>query len=76
MALAYNETTGENEYQPIVQVFENDDPEVTFLTLQDTESSQLEMIVTTPGHPFYLEVNVDASSRPAPQEHEDLAEPW
>ena len=76
MALAYNEATGENEYQPILQVFENQDPEVTFLTLQDTESSQDEMIVTTPGHPFYLEVNVDASSRPAPQGHEDLAEPW
>jgi Pretoxin HINT domain len=29
-----------------------------------------------PGHPFYLEVNVDASSRPAPQGHEDLVEPW
>ena len=34
------------------------------------------MIVTTPGHPFYLEVNVDASSRPAPQGHEELVEPW
>jgi hypothetical protein len=45
-SFAYNETTGENECQPILKVFENDDPEVTCLTLQDTESSQLEMIVT------------------------------
>jgi hypothetical protein len=76
MALAYNQQTGENEYQPILHVFENEDPEVTFLSLQDTESSQLEMIVTTPGHPFYLEHNIDNTDRPAPQGHEELAEPW
>ena len=78
MALAYNEATGENEYKPILEIISHgeSDQQVTFLTLQDTESSQLEMIVTTPGHPFYLEVNSDASSRPAPQGHEDLAEPW
>jgi hypothetical protein len=75
-ALAYNEQSGQNEYQPILQVFENNDPEVTYLSLQDSESPQLEMIVTTPGHPFYLEHNIDNTDRPAPQGHEDLAEPW
>jgi hypothetical protein len=34
------------------------------------------MIVTTPGHPFYLEHNIDNTDRPAPQGHEELAEPW
>jgi hypothetical protein len=48
MALAYNETTGENEYQPILEIISHgeNDQQVTYLTLQDTESSQIEMIVT------------------------------
>jgi hypothetical protein len=66
----------ENEYQPILKVFENQDPEVTYLSVEDDESGQDEIIVTTPGHPFYLEVNVDNSDRPAPEGHEDLNKRW
>jgi Pretoxin HINT domain len=76
LALAYNETTGENEYQPILEIIENEDSEITYLSLRDDESLRYEMIVTTPGHPFYLEENVDSTDRPAPKGHEDLNKPW
>jgi Pretoxin HINT domain len=76
MVLAYNEETGKNEFQPVLEVFENQDPTLTYLSIEDDESGKNEMIVTTPGHPFYLEENVDNSDRPSPKGHEELAEPW
>ncbi len=76
MVLAYNEETGKNEFMPVLEIFENEDPAITYLTLEDDETTKFEAIITTPGHPFYLEVNVDNTDRPAPQGHEELAEPW
>ena len=44
--LAYNEAKGQNEYQPIQQVFVNQDPQITFLQVDQ------ELVTTIPEHPF------------------------
>ncbi len=45
--LAYDETTGEIGYYPIVGVWINEDPVIVYLTIDG------ELIETTPEHPFY-----------------------
>jgi hypothetical protein len=45
MVLAYNEETGKNEFQPVEEVFVNEDPELTYLSIQDTESLRYEMVI-------------------------------
>ncbi len=75
--LAYNEQTGQNGYYPITAVHKNNDPAITYLEIKDPEQGgKSEFITTTPEHPFYLQVNADASARPKPQGHEDLSSKW
>lgn len=73
--LAYNEATGQNGYYPVTAIHENLDPELTFLWVKSNSGAK-ELIQTTPEHPFYLAQNVDGSTRPAPQGHEELNERW
>ncbi len=68
--LAYNETKGQNEYQPVQQVFINQDPQVTFLQVDQ------ELVTTTPEHPFYVKAQSDDQARPKPIGHENLNEHW
>ena len=49
----YNEQTGKNELKPVNHVFVNQDPEITYLTLENGDGSS-EPIITTPEHPFYV----------------------
>ena len=78
MVLAYNEATGENEYQPILSVISKgqQNQAVTYLSIQDDHSQYIEQIVTTPGHPFYLEVNVDNTTRPEPEDYTGVSSFW
>ena len=39
-------------------------------------ASGLELVVTTPGHPFYLSKNFDATQRPAPEGRDGLGKNW
>ena len=50
----YNESTGKNELKPVNHVFINQDPEITYLTLENGDGSS-EPIITTPEHPFYVQ---------------------
>ena len=68
--LAYNEAKGQNEYQPIQQVFVNQDPQITFLQVDQ------ELVTTTPEHPFYVKEHSDTETRPKPVGHEDLNDHW
>ncbi len=68
--LAYNEQKGQNEYQPIQQVFINQDPQITFLQVDQ------ELVTTTPEHPFYVKAQSGNQARPKPIGHEDLNEHW
>ncbi len=68
--LAYNEQKGQNEYQPIQQVFINQDPQITFLQVDQ------ELVTTTPEHPFYVKERSDTEARPKPIGHEDLNDHW
>ncbi|GGJ33179.1 hypothetical protein GCM10008938_19280 [Deinococcus roseus] len=74
--LAFNEETGKEEYQPISQIFKNEDPALTVLGISDPESGQMEFITTTPEHPFYVTERSDGEPRPKPEGHSDLSDKW
>ncbi len=75
--LAYNEQTGNNGYYPITAVHKNNDPAITYLEIKDPEQgNKSEFITTTPEHPFYLQVNADASARSKPKGYDDLSSKW
>ncbi len=79
----YNETTGKNELKTVNHVFKNNDPELTYLTLESKKGSS-ELITTTPEHPFYVSSMVENTqgvgppqpSRPKPLGHADLNVHW
>ncbi|MFC5601124.1 polymorphic toxin-type HINT domain-containing protein [Deinococcus cellulosilyticus] len=74
--LAFNEQTREQGYYPITQVFENQDPAITGLVIEDPETRALEYITTTPEHPFYVTERSDTEPRPKPEGHSDLSDKW
>jgi hypothetical protein len=49
----YFDRTGKNELKTVNHVFKNQDPELTYLTLESKKGSS-ELITTTPEHPFYV----------------------
>ena len=51
-SLARNEETGAYAFEPITQVFRNQDPVKANLTLEDPATGVTEVIETTPEHPF------------------------
>jgi YD repeat-containing protein len=73
--LAYNETTHKQGEYTVTQTHKNNDPQITKLTLENS-IKKLEVIETTPEHPFYLEKNADNSNRPKPIGHENLSRFW
>ena len=74
--LAYNEATGQNEYDPITHIFKNEDPAITYLSIKDDKTGQTDNITTTPNHPFYLARATPPQPRPAPAGHPDLSSRW
>ncbi len=74
--LAFNEDTGKNEVEPVLQVLKHEDGALTLLSLVDPASRQSETLTTTPEHPFYITERSDTEARPKPVGHEDLNEHW
>ncbi|GEM49980.1 polymorphic toxin-type HINT domain-containing protein [Deinococcus cellulosilyticus] len=74
--LAFNEKTREQGYYPITQVFENHDPQITGLVIENPETKALEYLTTTPEHPFYVTERSDGEPRPKPEGHPDLSDKW
>ncbi|WP_189005210.1 polymorphic toxin-type HINT domain-containing protein [Deinococcus roseus] len=76
LVLGFNEQTGEQGYYPIRRVFENQDPVLTGLVIEDPESKKLDYLTTTPEHPFYVMEAADSETRPQPEGHPDLSDRW
>ena len=52
--LARNEDTGIYAFQPITQIFRDEDPVKIYLTLEDPATGTTEVIATTPKHLFHV----------------------
>ena len=73
--LAYDETTGEQAYKPVVQLFRNTTKEWQYVYLE----GETEPIISTPGHKYYLPNNNIRREEERPLEHAsyyDLSEKW
>ena len=77
LVLAYDETTGEKAYKPVVQLFRNTTKE--WCTVCVEVDGKEENIVSTPGHKYYLPFNTENREIGLKQEHEsyyELSEKW
>ena len=73
--LAYDETTGEQAYKPVVRLFRNTTKEWQYVYLE----GETEPIISTPGHKYYLPNNNIRREEERPLEHAsyyDLSEKW
>jgi Pretoxin HINT domain len=66
----YFDRTGKNELKTVNHVFKNNDPEITYLTLESKKGSS-ELITTTPEHPFYV-----SSSKIVGPQQRNLGKNW
>ena len=77
LVLAYDETTGEKAYKPVVQLFRNETKQ--WCTVCVEVDGKKENIISTPGHKYYLPFNTENRELGLKQEHEsyyELSEKW
>ena len=76
--LAYDETTGKQDYKRVVQLFRNTNTVKTTVTIE-SETGITDEIVSTPGHKYYLPFNNEKRNPNEKSEHasyEGLTEKW
>jgi hypothetical protein len=72
--LAFNEQTRDQNQYEIQAVHRHQDQQITRLTLEADQ--KLETIITTPGHPFYLEKPDSTRLQQYSTEHDNLGANW
>ena len=73
--LAFDETTGEQAYKPVVQLFRNTTKEWQYVYIE----GETQPIISTPGHKYYLPENNTCREETRPYEHAayaELSEKW